>query len=235
MFLIFGEELLITLIMAGFFIVSIFIRVLLGVLYQEMIKETDNMAGTQNNPLKRCKIKFSNCYQLNKGVANVPIFVDKFLNTISLGPISFETLYHMSGQAMLLSVVTAGVGICKCIMDGRMLGEILPFYIASFLGLYLYFSISTIVDIRGRRRVLKVNLVDYLENHLSPRMQVTEQDIDMLYGREIYSKGNTLRENSIRRRSQADTEHERGPAGKNVGLTVSAEELEELLQEFLTV
>ena len=63
-----------------------------------------------------------------------------------------------------------------------MLGEILPFYIVSFLGLYLYFSLSALVDIKGKRRVLKTNLIDYLENHLSGRIPVTEQDYERLYG-----------------------------------------------------
>lgn len=97
------------------------------------------MATTGNRLLKQCKVKFANCYQLNGGVSNIPVFVDKFLNRLSFGHLSFDAWYHLSGQCMLFSVIFAGVGICKGILDGRMLGEILPFYIASFLGLYLYF------------------------------------------------------------------------------------------------
>lgn len=183
MFRIFEEEKMITVFILAFGGLSILVRVLLGLLYQNMIRETDNMVSTENKLLKQCKIKFANCYQLNNGVANIPVFVDKFLNRLSLGPLPFGTLYHLSGQAMLLSVVCAGIGVCKGILDGRMLGEILPYYIVSFLELYLYFSISTVVDIKGKKRILKVNLVDYLENHLSARIQVTAQDMEMLYGK----------------------------------------------------
>ena len=38
------------------------------------------------------------------------------------------------------------------------------------------------VDIKGKRRILKTNLIDYLENHLSGRIPVTEQDYERLYG-----------------------------------------------------
>lgn len=186
MFRIFQEEKIITICMLVFFGVSILTRVVLAILYQNMIRETENMATTNNKLLKKCKLKFANCYQLNNGVANIPVFVDKFLSRLSIGPLSFESLYHLSGQMMLLSVVFAGIGICKCIMEGRMLGEIFPFYIASFLGLYLYFSLSTLLDIKGRRRNLKINLVDYLENHLSSRIGVTEADMEMLYGSGTY-------------------------------------------------
>lgn len=182
MFEIFMEEKIVTVFMVFFLAMSIFLRVLLGLLYQNMIKETDNMSATNNKLLKQCKLKFANCYQLNNGVSNIPVFVDRFLNRLALGPFSFEAMYHLSGQSILLSVVCAGVGICRSIFSGRMLGEILPYYIVSFLGLYVYFSISTIVDVKGKRRVLKVNLVDYLENHLSARIHVTAEDMDMLYG-----------------------------------------------------
>ena len=179
---IFMEEKVFSALMLACMVISIFLRLLLGMLYRKMIKEADNMAITDNKMLKQCKLKFANCYQLGNGVANIPVFVDKFLNRLSLGPLSFEMMYHLSGQAILLSVVFAGVGICRCILKGWTLGAILPFYIISFMGLYLYFSVSTVVDVRGKKRILKVNLVDYLENHLSPRIDVTRADMEMLYG-----------------------------------------------------
>lgn len=163
MFTIFKEEKVITTGILVFLGLSILVRLLLAGFYHTMIKETDNMATTNNRLLKQCKVKFANCYQLNGGVSNIPVFVDKFLNRLAFGHLSFDAWYHLSGQCMLFSIVFAGVGICKGIMGGRMLGEILPFYIVSFLGMYLYFSLSAMVDIKGKRRILKTNLIDYLE------------------------------------------------------------------------
>lgn len=182
MFRVFQEEKIVTACMFTLLAVSLFLRIIQGMLYQNMIKESDNMASTENKMLKQCKLKFANCYQMSNGVANIPVFVDKFLNRMKWGPFTFETLYHLSGQSMLLSVVSAGVGICRSIMAGKSMGYVLPFYIVSFFGLYLYFSVSTLVDVKKKKRVLKVNLVDYLENHLSPRIDITRQDMEMLYG-----------------------------------------------------
>ncbi len=182
MFSIFVEEKIATIGMLTCFFVSILLRLLLATLYQRMIRETDNMATTNNKLLKQCKLKFSNCYQLNNGVSNVQVFVEKFMNKLAIGPFSFSVLYHLSGQFMLLSVVFSGIGVCRSIIAGSMFGEILPFYICTLIELYLYFSLSTILDIRGKRKVLKINLIDYLENHLSCRMQVTREDLQMLYG-----------------------------------------------------
>lgn len=182
MFEVLEKEMVISVCMFACLLLSLFTRVFLGVLYQNMIRETDNMASTENKLLKQCKLKFANCFELSGGVPNVSVFVDKFINHLSLGHLSFGMLYHFSGQAMLLSVVFSGIGICRSIVKGRTLGDILPFYIVSFIGLYLYFSISTVVDIKSKRRTLKINLVDYLENHLSPRIDVTRQDMELLYG-----------------------------------------------------
>lgn len=222
MFQVFIQEKVVSTFMLLTLVLSLVSRILTGILYQNMIKETDNMSATHNKILKQCKLKFTNCYQLNRGVANIPVFVDKFLNKLSIGPFTFQTMYHLSGQLILLSVFFSGLGVCKSIIAGRALGELLPFYIVSFFGLYLYFSISAIADVKGRRRVLKINLVDYLENHMVNKLNMVEKDTEVVSGKtrtvdvlpfEPLSRGNT----------------------QSVQFSKSEEkELEELLKEFLT-
>ncbi len=257
MFPIFEQEKFAAIGMLVAFLLSVLIRLLLALLYRQMILETDNMATTRNKLLKQCKLKFTNCYQLNNGVPNVPIFVEKFLNRLSFGPFSFNILYHLSGQLMLLSVVFSGMGVCKSIIAGNMFGEILPFYIFSLLELYLYLSLSTLLDVKGKRKSLKVNLVDYLENHLSNRMQVTNVDMQMLYGRErkpasiqrsleLLPIAGWLAEEEVGRRDrelQEDDfsvirkrESERTEINESVVMEAEeAEALEELLKEFLSL
>lgn len=255
MFTIFKEEKVITAGILVFLCLSVLVRLMLAWMYHTMIRETDNMATTGNRLLKQCKVKFANCYQLNGGVSNIPVFVDKFLNRLSFGHLSFDAWYHLSGQCMLFSVIFAGVGICKGILDGRMLGEILPFYIASFLGLYLYFSLSALVDIKGKRRVLKTNLIDYLENHLSGRIPVTEQDYERLYGASklpgrwtvelMPIRGRAVQPQEMVRETEREVfsvEHvipgkteDRGMSQQDESSSVTEEELQALLQELLTV
>ena len=253
MFPIFEQEIIAAYGMIISFVLSVGVRMFLGMLYSRMIVETDNMATTTNRLLKQCKLKFSHCYQLNNGVANVPIFVEKFLTGLSLGPFSFGLLYHISGHLLMLSVIFSGMGVCKSIMKGSMFGQILPFYICIMIELYAYFSVAAIVDIKQKRKALKINLIDYLENHLSNRMQVTKEDMRMLYGEEIkkpvFTKGLELlpiagwladkneevewagMDEDVQKR-QADNCEIR-PA---VGLEEEeAEALEDLLKEFLSL
>lgn len=242
---IFTEHMVISACMFACLAMSILLKMFLGMLYGHMIKEADNMASTNNKLLRQCKTKFSNCYELNNGISNIPVFVDKFINRLSLGPFSFDMMYHLSGQLMLLSVVFSGIGVCRSILDGHTLGAILPYYIVSFISLYVYFSVSTVADIRGKRRVLKVNLVDYLENHLSPRIHVTRRDMEMLYGEATFQeKAGSAEGRDFRRGRTGKKTVELMPIGSRETVTekkeqadsaaVTEEELEALLKEFLT-
>lgn len=231
---VFVEQKVITVCMVISFGISILMRLVLGFMYSHLIKEADNMASTKNKLLKQCKMKFTNCYEMNNGVANISVYADKFINRLAVGPFSLRMIYHLSGQMMLFSVVCAGIGVCRSIIQGRTLGAILPFYIASFAGLYAFFSVSTIIDLKGKRTILKVNLVDYLENHLSPRIQDTNHNMELLYGDNASKTVPSRRRKeidvmTISNRTEPDyTEMRTGPE------KVSEEELEALLKEFLT-
>lgn len=128
-------------------VLSIVCQIMIGVLYQNMILETDNMTATDNKRLKQCKMRFANCYKMNSGVSNIPVFVDKFINRIRIGRISLVTIQHLSGQLVLLSVFVSGLGIYNGITRGERLLSLFPFYIISLLGLYLYFGVSSFVDL----------------------------------------------------------------------------------------
>lgn len=161
-----------------FFIVcSIVCQIIIGVYYQSMLRATENMTATDNKLLRQCKMKFMNCYQVNGGVLNVPVFVDKFLSKIRFCGLTLSGLARLGSQLILLSVLVCGIGICRLIVTGNDLSELIPYYVLSIFGLYLYFSVSSIVDMTRRKKDLKINLVDYLENHLVARL--TEVELPM--------------------------------------------------------
>lgn len=159
-------------------VLSILCQIMIGVLYQKLIRETDNMAATDDRRLKQCRLKFSNCYELNKGEINIPVFVDKFMAQIRFAGISLMNMTHLSGQLMLLSVFAAGLGVCVSIINGETLSGLLPYYIVSLFGLYVYFSVSSLVDVKSRTQMLRTNLIDYLENHLAKQLsQLKEKEM----------------------------------------------------------
>lgn len=217
MFMVFLEEKWVTAMMVFCFMTGIVLRILVGILYQHMIKETENMSATTNKVLKQCKLKFANCYRLNNGVSNIPVFVEKFLEKLKIGPFSYRTVYYLSGQFQLLSIFFAGIGACRGIIKGYTLGAVLPFYIVSLFGLYLFFSVSGIADVRGRKRQLRTCLVDYLENHMASRLQSDAPQEE--------------------KKEAANVSREEKMAGQAAELLnrMQERELEELLKEFLAL
>ena len=150
-----------------FMAIGILYQVAIGVIYQRMIQQADTLSGTD----KQCKERFINCYKLNGGVSNIPVFVDKYINRIRVLGMSINFMKHLSGQLMLAGVFVAGFGVFSGIVEGHRFVDLLPYYIISLFGIYLYLSAMSIVDMQGRRRMLKTNLTDYLENTVAQRLE----------------------------------------------------------------
>ncbi len=158
--------------------IGILYQVAIGVSLQRMIQATDMLSGAESKLLNQCKERFVNSYKLNGGVSNIPVFVDKFINRIRVCGMSVSFMKHMSGQLMLAGVFAAGFGVCKSIVEGKSFVSLLPFYIVSLLGIYLYLSVVSIVDMQNRRNMLKTNITDYLENTVAQRLEhgIAEKD-----------------------------------------------------------
>ena len=190
MLIIFSEHKMITFFLLLFFLISILCQIISGVIYQNMIKQSENMSETENKLLKLCKQKYAGYYKLNGRILNTSVFVDKFLQKTRLWGISLYRFPHISGQFMMLSVLMAGIASCLILAAGGSLFQIIPYYLLCILGLYLYFSVSGIIDLQEKKKILKVNLMDYLENHYAPRLEI-ERENALLNGvkkREVYAK-----------------------------------------------
>ncbi len=241
---------------------SIICQISMGVLYHKLIAQTENMSSTKNKSLQQLKLKFSSCCQLHDGMSNVPVFVDKYMNRIKIYGISLSTLKHLSGQLVLLSILISGIAACKEITAGESIAYIVPYYIVSFLGLYCYFAISSLIDISDKAKALRTNLIDYLENHLANRLEQTSLDLKLIQGdikdaaqdnvnaaaqidNQAAASGNGQAGQSDKPSSDASFESQISTAPKNSGeipdnsidypalSKTEAQELESLLKEFL--
>ena len=159
---------------------SIICQIVMGVIYHRLIWETEHMSTTTNKSLQQLKLKYSGCCKMNEKVSNVSVFVDKYLSRIKFGGVSLSIIKHLSGQFMLLAVFVAGIGACLGIIRDESFFDIAPYYVISFLGLYCYFALASLIDIPGKINILRINLVDYLENHLPNRIEQTALDMQLI-------------------------------------------------------
>lgn len=205
---------------------SIICQISMGVLYHRLIRETENMSSTANKSLQQLKLKFSSCCQLHDGMSNISIFVDKYINKIKIYGISLSALKHLSGQFILLSILVAGIASCRGIILGESVIYIAPYYIISFLGLYCYFAISSLIDISDKVKILRTNLIDYLENHLSNRLEQTNLDLKIV-------QGDIPAETEVKTAVEKDSAENMDKQETPVLTHLEAQELESLLKEFL--
>lgn len=193
---------------------SVGLQIVIGNVLGRMTCEAENMAATENKQLKQCKLKFVNCYKLNEGMGNVNVFVERFLEKISVGKVKISMLHRISGQLMLFAVLLSGVGAARGIVMGETVGEILPFYVMAFLGLYVYYVSTSFAGLEEKKLSLKFSLVDYLENHMVGRLKQTEEVLNQ---------------------KLVEKQQETVPISKtNFFSEKDKQELETLLREFLT-
>lgn len=201
-------------------VIGITYQVVIGVVFGRMIQATDTMTGTDNKLLKQCKERFVQCYSLNGGVTNVSVFVDKFINRIKFCGMSLNFVKHLSGQLMLAGVFIAGFGVCKGIVEGTRFIELLPFYIVSLFGIYIYVSVVSMVDMQARKQMLKTNLTDYLENHVSRRLESGLEDKEKLL-------------ESVEKQRRNDKKEQHKKEAKDPFTKEDAKELEDLLKSLM--
>ncbi len=237
MFTILMEHEILTGLIFFSLLLGIICQIIPGVIYQRMISASDHMAETKNKQLKSCKEKYEGYYKLNGKMVNTGVFVDKFLQKVCIARIKLSFLNHISGQMMMLSILITGLSICLSLASGSTLFQIIPYYLVSILGMYLYFSISGMVNLQEKKEILRINLTDYLENYLAPRLE-TEKENAMEEGvkkREKYGK-ELLKE--LEAKEKAKEEETKNPQSRILGeilqpvMNQHQEELESLLEEF---
>ncbi|MBR5596571.1 MAG: hypothetical protein IKW30_04095 [Lachnospiraceae bacterium] len=97
-------------------------------------------------------------------ITNIPVFVDKKIQKISIGKYSIIRIKHFSGQTLLVMIFMAGMGACIGIIKGKTLGQILPFYIISLLAIYIHISLSGVMNLEDKKQRIRMNVTDYLQN-----------------------------------------------------------------------
>lgn len=166
------------------FVLSMGILLFLAVQYEYFIQDAENMSITKRKELKAMKTKFLNSYgteaadeekkEVRKEQINVEVFVDKAVSRLTFAGLRPKSWRFFAGQSIFMSILFAGFGIFNSFLQGNTLRDIIPFYVAAFLELYIYFSIVSICDYEGREKILRLTILEYIENHMLNRIRIAE-------------------------------------------------------------
>ena len=168
------------------FMCSVFCQFLMAYYMIRMIKESEKLESEKAGLLKGWIEEY---IKEESRISNTSVFVDKKIQQFCIGKWTILQIKHFSGQALLLMIFLAGTGACKGIIEGKTLGQILPYYIISILGLYIHFSLSGFLNLEENKKILRMNVVDFLENkksylyaQLYPKEEKEEQEVKKVFG-----------------------------------------------------
>lgn len=151
-------------LLAGIFLallISIVCQLIITYYMQQLIKASEKLEEESQKLFKHWIEEYLNEKQR---ITNTTLFIEKKLAQLSIGKCKLSWMKHVSGQTILIMIFLAGVGACRGIIMGKTLGQILPFYIVSLFGLYVHFSLAGLMDIEEKKKIIKMNLSDFLEN-----------------------------------------------------------------------
>lgn len=143
------------------FLCSIICQVMVAYYMMQMVRESEKPESEKNKYLKKWIEEY---IKEENNITNRTVFVDKKMQQSGIGKFTIFQINHFSGQALLLMIFLAALGACLGIVNGKTLGQILPFYIISLLGLYVHFSLSGLVNLEENKKIIRMNVVDFLEN-----------------------------------------------------------------------
>ena len=158
---LFAEQWWLFLGIGGSFLCSVICQLLVAYYMMQMVRESEKPESEKTKYLKKWIEEY---IKEESNITNCSVFVDKKMQQFSIGKFTIFQINHFSGQALLLMIFLAGVGACLGIVNGKTLGQILPFYIISLLGLYIHFSLSGFVNLEENKKIIRMNVVDFLEN-----------------------------------------------------------------------
>lgn len=142
-------------------LVSVFCQIIITYYMLQMAKASENPEENQSKILKDWMEEYLKEKQM---ITNTSVYIDKKIQQLRIGKYKVIWIKHLSGQTLLLAVFLAGIGACRGIIEGQTLGQVLPFYIISLFGMYIHFSLAGIMDLEGKKKTIRMNLSNFLEN-----------------------------------------------------------------------
>lgn len=150
---------------------GVFIRFILNMIYIYLVKESDKLGSTKNKLLKHMKMKFETCYKLNIGVNNVDTFVDKNMTKYKFCGLLLSTWENLSGQVLYLNFLIIPVSAVFGVLYEVTREEILYTGAVGILGGAVLIFVDKMINLPVKKQVIRLNLLDYLENFCKVRME----------------------------------------------------------------
>jgi hypothetical protein len=161
-------------IMLGLGGLGVLLKILLHIQYIRLVKASDNMGTSKNKLTQTMKLKFESCYKLKIGVNNVDIFVDKYVYHHKFGGLFLSTWENIGGQVLVLCLLTGSISSILGLIYECGKQQILSTFSVGILISGLLIFLEGMINIHGKRELIRINMKDYLENLYKVRLEHPE-------------------------------------------------------------
>lgn len=222
---------------------GLLLKIVLAILYHQLIKASKEMGVSENKLMKQIRLRFDTCYKIKLGVHNVDSFVDKYVYTHKYCGISLYTLENLSGQITMICLLFALFGgmaafSLKCGQE-----VILSTLTIGASTVLLLIACDMLLSLPAKQRLLRVHMKDYLENNLKAKL---ENEYFLPEEMEAYRQSyfeqeeddkKTIKSKSVKQSAKAASKNVEKAVAKTEAKAIMKEEedkiIEEILKEYL--
>jgi hypothetical protein len=165
------EENIIIYIFAGLCGIGFITRLILDLVYNHFVRESNSMGSTKNKQLKHMKLKFETCYKLKIGVNNVDTFVDKNVYKHRFCGILLSTWENFGGQVLFLSLLLVPVSAVFGVAFDSGQDKVLLTGAVGILASAILIIVDKSINLSNKKAMIKLNLEDYFGNFCKVRLE----------------------------------------------------------------
>lgn len=141
-----------------------------GIYYRQMINQSENMMSARYAFLLQMKNRFENTYRVNKGINNIPLFVDKQLNGNRFLGISVKKAGRLSLNAAIVCLIFGGAVTMLQQVNGFETGQVVTNLVITLFCFVAGAGVYFLADIEYAQEQLRIQLEEYFNNTLIKRL-----------------------------------------------------------------
>lgn len=170
-----------------FALFAILSRLILGILYDVLLKETENVGISKVKFSKNFKAKVESGIQVDHLVNNPVVYVEKYIRKQRFVGISLRGLKQLSVCFLMLSVILNIFTSAVAIIKGMQMELIAWSVLINIIVLCLFCFAEAIIDSSYKYEGIKINMQNYLENdYINHRnaQREAEEELEMKENKE---------------------------------------------------
>ena len=213
-------------------VIAVLVNGMVSHTYTRLLRAATDMGCSEHRLMKNLRTKFEACYKLKIGVPDVPVFVEKYIRHYTVMGIKIASWEAFCKTLMLSSMMLSLSGTICSMLWGFSVRVTYMNLLCGVVGNGVILFFDCCYHIADRRELLRIDIIDFLENLYKPRLENETFHEEMLSDyRQEYFHDDPARENKVVNFSPRETSH-RSPV--SIEFTKEEEDIiREVIREYM--